>query len=36
MIESGGACKDDYSIEVSAALVSIQWTKKDGGGLEVF
>ena len=33
MIESGDACEDDYSIKLSVAVVSIQWTKKGKGSL---
>ena len=36
MIESGNVCKDDYSIKVGAAEVSIQWTKKNKGSLKTF
>ena len=36
MTESGGACEDNYSIKISAAVVSIQWIKKDEDGLEAF
>ena len=36
MIENGDAREGDHSIEVSAAVVSKQWTKKDEGSLETF
>ena len=30
MIENGDACEDDYSIKLSVAVVSIQWTNNKG------
>ena len=36
MILSRDTHVDDVSIEVSAAVVSVQWTKKDEGSLEAF
>ena len=36
MIESGDAHEVDYSIQASATVFSVQWTKKDDGSLEAF
>ena len=35
-MESGDAHDDDYSIEVNAAIVITQYTKKGKGSLEAF
>ena len=36
LVESRDTREDDYSIKVSATVVSIQWIKKDEGSLGAF